>query len=35
MLMLRGVPIAVASDPIFTAIKAHEEAWELAREAER
>ena len=33
MLMLRGVPIALANDPIFAAIKAHQEAWELAREA--
>ena len=33
MLMLRGVPIALATDPIFAAIKAHQEAWELAREA--
>ena len=33
MLMLRGVPIALAIDPIFAAIKAHQAAWDLAREA--
>ena len=33
MLMLRGVPIELATDPIFAAIKAHQEAWDLAREA--
>ena len=33
MLMLRGVPIALATDPIFAAIKAHQAAWDLAREA--
>jgi hypothetical protein len=33
MLILRGVPIALANDPIFAAIKAHQAAWELAREA--
>ena len=33
MLMLRGVPIALATDPIFAAIKAHREAWNLACEA--
>ena len=33
MLMLRGVPIALANDPIFAAIKAHQAAWELACEA--
>jgi len=33
MLMLRGVPIALATDPIFAAIKAHQTAWDLAREA--
>ena len=33
MLTLRGVPIALATDPIFAAIKAHQEAWDLAREA--
>ena len=33
MLMLRGVPIALATDPIFAAIKAHQEAWNLACEA--
>ena len=32
-LMLRDVPIALATDPIFAAIKAHQEAWDLAREA--
>ena len=33
MLMLRGVPIALATDPIFAAIKAHQAAWDLACEA--
>ncbi len=33
MLMLRGVPIELATDPIFAAIKAHQAAWELACEA--
>ena len=33
MLMLRDVPIALAPDPIFAAIKAHQAAWELACEA--
>ena len=33
MLMLRGVPIALATDPIVAAIKAHQEAWNLACEA--
>ena len=33
MLMLRGVPIALATDPIFAAIKAHQATWELACEA--
>jgi hypothetical protein len=33
MLMLRGVPIAVANDPIFAAIEAHQRAWHLACEA--
>ena len=29
----RRVKIALATDPIFAAIKAHQAAWELAREA--
>ena len=33
MLTPRGVTIALATDPIFAAIKAHQAAWDLAREA--
>ena len=33
MLTTRGVTIALGTDPIFAAIKAHKEAWDLAREA--
>ena len=33
MLTPRCVTIALATDPIFAAIKAHQEAWDLAREA--